>query len=277
MAEYIEQSELKSKAKKKQKNKKKKRVKPVTHTVSAIRKDNNLINKFHALTKMRESIKKAKGLSEHERASKLEELDSKLDKLGGINAYQKASKLGESRSGGFNSAKWVIKKLKEIKFRGDGKIRLLDVGALACNYTKYAWIDCTAIDLNPQNSLVIKADFLTLPTHVQYDVVVLSLVINFEGDATRRGDMLKLCTKIVRKHGYLFIVLPLPCVQNSRFLDKELFASMAESLGFAITSQHCSKRLYFVMLKNNGNVSVQSFPRQTVRTGGGHNNFAIIL
>lgn len=278
MADKIEQSAPKSKAKKKAKNKKKKHLQPVTHTTSVIRKDNNLINKFHALTKLQESIKKDKRLSEHERTSTLEELSCKIAKLGGINAYQKASKLGESRSGGFNSAKWVIKMLKECNFRGfSGKIRLLDVGALACNYKKHTWIDCTAIDLNPQNSSVIKADFLTLPTHEQYDVVVLSLVINFEGDATRRGDMLKLCTKIVRKNGYLFIVLPLPCVKNSRFLNKELFASMMDSLGFTVTSEHCSKRLYLVMLENNENVSSKKFPRQTVRTGSKHNNFTIIL
>lgn len=32
---------------------------------------------------------------------------SKIVQLGGIDAYQKASKLGEERSGGFNSAKWL--------------------------------------------------------------------------------------------------------------------------------------------------------------------------
>lgn len=276
MADHVEQ---KVKTKKQSKKKKKKQLKPVTHTTTVIRKDNNLINKFHALTKKQELIKKAKGLSDHERTSKLEELSSKIDKLGGIDAYQKASKLGESRSGGFNSAKWVVSKLKEFNIRGgNDKLRLLDVGALACNYTKQnSWIDCTAIDLNPQNSSVIKADFLSLPSHVQYDVVVLSLVINFEGDAGRRGDMLKLCTKIVKKQGFLFIVLPLPCVKNSRFLNKELFLSMTECLGFAVRSEHCSKRLYFVMLENNNNVRTKAFPRKTLRTGSGYNNFTIIL
>ncbi len=172
---------------------------------------------------------------------------SKIVQPGGIDAYQKASKLGEERSGGFNSAKWVVSKLKEHNIRSkSGKLSLLDVGALSCNYSKYkAWIDCTAIDLNPQHSSVIKADFLTLKD-AQYDVVVLSLVINLEGDSQRRGDMLKLCSHIVVKDGSLFIVLPLPCVENSRFLDKELFISMTDSLGFSVVSQHCSKRLYFL-------------------------------
>ena len=190
------------KTKKKSKNKKKKQLKPVTYSDSLIRKDKTLINKYHALTKMQEAIKKAKNLSKEERTTKLEELNSKIEKLGGIDAYQKASKLGEGRSGGFNSAKWVVNQLKEHNVRPpDGrKLKLLDVGALALNYIKYrTWIDCKAIDLNPQNSSVIKEDFLKLPTEIQYDVVVLSLVINFEGDPHRRGDMLRLCSHIVHK------------------------------------------------------------------------------
>ncbi|XP_020893932.1 25S rRNA (adenine(2142)-N(1))-methyltransferase-like [Exaiptasia diaphana] len=267
------------KSKKRSKNKKTKHLNPVTFTTSNIRKDNNLINKYHALVKIQESVKKARGLTKQEREYKLKDLNSKIDKLGGINAYQKASKLGEKHSGGFNSAKWVVSKLKEHNIRGcGGKLKLLDVGALSCNYTKYkAWIDCTAIDLNPQNSSIIKADFLTLSCRIQYDVVVLSLVINFEGDCRRRGDMLRLCSKIVLKKGILFIVLPLPCVENSRFLNKELFISMTVSLGFTVVSEHCSSKLYFVMLKNNGESIMKEFPRKTLKSGNSYNNFAIIF
>lgn len=265
--------------KKKSKNKKTKHLNPVTFTTSNTRKDSHLINKYHALVKVQESVKRERGLTDEERRLKLKELSSKLDKLGGIDAYQKASKLGEKHSGGFNSAKWVLRKLKEHNISGcSGKLKLLDVGALSCNYTKCkAWIDCTAIDLNPQNSSVIKADFLTLPCHVQYDVVVLSLVINFEGDCRRRGDMLRLCSKIVIKDGLLFIVLPLPCVENSRFLNKELFLSMTSSLGFNVVSEHCSRKLYFLMLKNNGKSNMKEFPRKTLKSGKNCNNFTIIL
>ena len=41
-------------------------------------------------------------------------------------------------------------------------ITLLDVGALDMNYTKYTkWIQCSAIDLNPQKPEIVQANLLT--------------------------------------------------------------------------------------------------------------------
>jgi 25S rRNA (adenine2142-N1)-methyltransferase len=126
--------------------------------------------------------------------------------------------------------------------------------------------------------MVIKADFLQLdPKGVKYDIVVLSLVINFEGDPYKRGEMLKLCTRIIAEDGYLFVVLPLPCVMNSRFFSKGLFLTMTESLGFDVKAQHSSQRLYFAMFQNTGKVNSKSFPRKNVRKGDGHNNFSILM
>lgn len=265
----------------KKKKKKTAKKKPVTFTKPTIRKDKKLINKYHALKKLQEAVKKDNQLSTEEKSVKMTDLNTKLEKLGGIDAYQEASRLGEKRYGGFNSAKWVVKQLKEngIQAVKDQKLRLLDVGALSCNYTKQqSWIDCTSIDLNPQSHMITKADFLQLDSKApKYDIVVLSLVINFEGDQVKRGEMLKQCTKITAVNGYLFIVLPLPCLMNSRFFSKELFLSITESLGFERITQHSSRRLYFVMLKNTGNVNLQSFPRKTIRKGDGHNNFLILL
>ncbi|XP_031568151.1 25S rRNA adenine-N(1) methyltransferase-like [Actinia tenebrosa] len=265
----------------KKKKKKTTKKKPVTFTKPSIRKDEKLINKYHALKKLQEAVKKDSQLQSEKKAVKLNELNTKLEKLGGIDAYQEASRLGEKRYGGFNSAKWVLKQLKEngIHPDKDHKFRLLDVGALSCNYTKQkSWIDCTSIDLNPQNHMIMEADFLQIDCKAsQYDIVVLSLVINFEGDPVKRGEMLKQCTKIIAKDGYLFVVLPLPCLMNSRFSSKELFLSMTQSLGFKRIAQHSSRRLYFVMFKNTGNVNFKSFPRKITRKGDGHNNFVIVL
>jgi hypothetical protein len=105
-------------SKKKRKTSKKKPNKPVTYTRPSIRKDKNLINKYHALKKMHEAVKKDARLSKEEKSIKLNDLDSKMEKLGGLDAYQKASKLGERRNGGFNSAKWVLKQLKANNKQG---------------------------------------------------------------------------------------------------------------------------------------------------------------
>ena len=63
------------------------------------------------------------------------------------------------------------------------RLRLLDVGALTNHYLAYAdLIECTAIDLNPMHPSVVKKDFFDLdPLDHRFDVVVLSLVINFLG------------------------------------------------------------------------------------------------
>lgn len=270
-----------SKAKKKRKTSKK----PVVEISS--RKDRRIINEYHTLNKKIDSLRRNCSMQMADRASQVAKLEAKKEKLGGINAYQKASKLGESRHGSFNSAKWVMKQMKDFDVykrkpgttsSAEEKLRLLDVGALDNNYKKQAkWIHCTSIDLNPQSNAVVKADFLKLEANNQYDVVVMSLVINFEGDVHKRGDMLRKCQELIVDQGHLFIVLPLPCLNNSRYLNDGLFISMVESLGFNVCARHNSKKLSFFMFRKIGRVQVKPFLKKVLRKGANHNNFAIVL
>lgn len=265
-----------AKAKKK---KKKKSKKPIVEISS--RKDRKIITEYHTLNKTIDSVRKNPSILREDKAAQIAVLEAKKEKIGGINAYQKASKLGEARHGGFNSAKWVLKQLRAFKVYAnrteDEKLKVLDVGALVNNYKKHAkWIQCTPIDLNPQSNEVVKADFLKLDDK-KYHVVVLSLVVNFEGDIRKRGDMLRKCPKLTLDQGYLFIVLPLPCLDNSRYLNEELFVSMMESLGFDVCARHSSKKLSFFMFRKTRQVQVKSFPKKILRKGGNHNNFAIVL
>jgi len=263
----------------KAKKKRKKSKKPIVEISS--RKDRRIITEYHTLNKTIDSVRKNPSIHREDKAAQIAALEAKKEKIGGINAYQKASKLGEARHGSFNSAKWILKQLRAHNVCAnrteDEKLRLLDVGALDNNYKKHAkWIQCTPIDLNPQSNEVIKADFLKLDDK-KYDVVVLSLVVNFEGDIRKRGDMLRKCPKLVVDKGYLFIVLPRPCLDNSRYLNEELFVSMPESLGFDVCSRHSSKKLSFFMFRRTRQVRVKSFPKKILRKGGNHNNFAIVL
>lgn len=68
----------------------------------------------------------------------------------------------------FNAGKWVVSELRAARAAeseknsgaAEGKLRLLDVGAIKNQYLDHgAWLDVTAIDLNPQHPSVIKADF----------------------------------------------------------------------------------------------------------------------
>ena len=266
----------------KQKKNRKKAKKPVVETNT--RKDRKVINEYHTLNKKIDAVRKNPSISREDKASKIAALEAKKDKLGGINAYQQASILGEAHHGSFNSAKWVVKQLKVLILRlaqAEGtsdKLRLLDVGALDNNYQRQEkWIECTAIDLNPQSGNVKKADFLTLNDKEKYDVIVMSLVINFEGDVRKRGDMLRKCEKLITDQGYLFIVLPLPCLKNSRYLNIGHLISMMDSLGFDVCVTHNSKKLSFFMFKKTRQCQAKLFPKQVLRKGGNRNNFAIVL
>lgn len=106
-------------------------------------------------------------------------------KLGGLSLYQQASLQG-ARHG--ETSKWLIQTV-EANYGGRKERRLLDVGAIAgTSYAKYKSITATYIDLNPAADHVIKADFLTYPLPEKpFDIVCLSLVVNFVGDLDSRS------------------------------------------------------------------------------------------
>ena len=104
-------------------------------------------------------------------------LRDEIEKCGGINAYQVASQRGEKKAkyGSFTSAVWVTKQLMAHGLRQKGqRLRLLDVGAVTLQYDTYkSWIDCVAIDLNPQHRCIMKANA------VNYTVSAISCRSNF--------------------------------------------------------------------------------------------------
>lgn len=139
----------------------------------------------------------------------LVELRAQQEQLGGIKTYQQASLHG-ARHG--ESSKWLVAALEAR--HGRRPTRLLDVGAIAgTSYRKYRSIKPTYIDIDPQADHVIKADFLKYPVQEEpFDVVCLSLVLNFVGSIEGRVEILRRAHLFVREEGYLYVVLPLACV-----------------------------------------------------------------
>jgi len=159
-------------------------------------------------------------------------------------------------------------------------IELLDVGALDLNYTAYTkHIHCTSVDLNPQKPGIIKADLLEyrLGESSVFDVVVLSLVLNFAGDPAVRGDILKRAVELTKLNGHLVIVLPLACVKNSRYLTETRLNEMLDSLGCSVINSHQSKKLAFCIACKQSPAQSKSFPKTEVANGTHHNNFCIVL
>ncbi|KAF8939793.1 hypothetical protein BGZ58_008770 [Dissophora ornata] len=205
-----------------------------------------------------------KGQSSEQAAAdltRIAEIRQEMDDLGGLDMYQKASTLGQSKQRGGDSSKWLIPILEGCHPQLDKKngppLRLLDIGALSPhNYQKYlSWIHTTPIDLNPQDPLIMKMDFLEMPAPVDrehlFNVVCLSLVVNFVGDPSQRGEILRHSARfLVPGTGILYLVLPLPCIQNSRYMDHELLVEMMASLGYTtLVSHHFAKKLAYYAFK----------------------------
>ncbi|XP_071800651.1 uncharacterized protein [Asterias amurensis] len=263
---------------------KRKKQRPVTEdSMRKTRKNDKVISKLHTFNKEIEKIQDRRQQKKSSNFQKFNILKKQIEQLGGLDAYQIASKQGEARHGNLNTAKWVLQKLKEHNIRVEKglKFKLLDVGALDYNYSQQKkWIDCSPIDLNPQNSRVIKADFFTFQNDdpVQFDIIVLSLVLNFVGLPERRGDMLKKCCAICKPKGYLFVILPLACLENSRYMGHDLLNDILESLGFTLITSHNSRRLSFKMYQYTGETGKRkTFPKTLTRNGIKCNNFSITL
>ena len=265
---------------KRRKRKRKSKSRPVTDVCSKrSHVDSHLIARFHTVHKEMDRLRG------EEEDSSLTNLKKELEELGGIKEYQNASERGRKRKQNFDSSKWVKNYLKReftAEKKREGKLRLLDVGALELNYQKEKkWIDCTSIDLHPppQKRAIVERDFLTMNEEVDgyFDVVVLNLVINFEGDSEKRGKMLQTAANLLSLDGYLFVSLPKACILNSRYVTHSHFCSILTSLGFDLESHHFSTKLAFYTFRKRKSHASQSFPKKLLQKGTQKNNFAITL
>ncbi|KAI4681563.1 hypothetical protein J4E81_009922 [Alternaria sp. BMP 2799] len=237
--------------------------------------------------------------------SSAEEIAQAIENNGGIKMYQAASKQGQAKDRGGDSSKLLVDWLQQSKVldpkardrrrAGDAELRCLEVGALSTKneISKYASvIDMTRIDLNSQGPGIEKQDFMERPLPTcddeRFDIISLSLVLNYVPDAVGRGEMLKRITKFLRKgvawteaaHSVLpalFFVLPLPCVDNSRYLDEDLFLGIMGDLGFTMRfSKNTSKLCYYLFTLTNEPKATTAEKRK-IRDGPGMNNFCIVV
>ncbi|EPQ29754.1 uncharacterized protein PFL1_02973 [Pseudozyma flocculosa PF-1] len=211
-------------------------------------------------------------------------IKAEQEQLGGLEAYQEDSLKGGDRLKGGESGKWCAEQVE--KLRGKKAMRVLDVGAIAgTSYDKFPWIKATSIDLNPRSERVQKCDFFDLPKPAneeeKFEMVALSLVINFVGDLKKRGEMLLHAHHYLRPGGYLYLVLPLPCLTNSRYLTHDHLRSIVSSAGYDVVVQDDSKRLTRWLLKRKKsprNKWDRTVYRKKELVGGAYrNNFAICM
>ncbi|KAF9510046.1 hypothetical protein BS47DRAFT_1300681, partial [Hydnum rufescens UP504] len=197
---------------------------------------------------------------------------------------------GSDRGGGSEKVllEWLPGLLPETHGKGKGKEK-------PDNYDRYrSWISNTPIDLRSRHPQIKEQDFLQIDVATnagQWDVISLSLVLNFVPQARDRGKMLRLARTFLRNRGLLFIVLPLPCVQNSRYLDFQRLTQILAAVGFSIVKERHKQggKLIYVLCRaeqlsvsgEQTHLGEEAFPpeltaKRSLRTGD-RNNFAILL
>ncbi|AEO69351.1 uncharacterized protein THITE_2146331 [Thermothielavioides terrestris NRRL 8126] len=277
---------------------------PVLHrtkTKSISRKATKaLINKYHLLQKRKQQAI-ARGDAAEEAA-----IDAEIEALGGIKSYQEASLQGQRHDRGGDSSRVLMQwlepclksRLSPDKTVSGRRLRMLEVGALstqnACS--KSGYFDIERIDLNSQEDGILKQDFMERPLprdeSERFDIISLSLVLNYVPDPRGRGEMLRRTTLFLRTPGQfvdspelaasfpsLFLVLPAPCVTNSRYLDEDRLAAIMASLGYARVASKTTQRLVYYLWRRErtGHGSGGPFLKKEVRSGSTRNNFAVVL
>jgi 25S rRNA (adenine2142-N1)-methyltransferase len=232
------------------------------------------------------------------------EIAQLIEKNGGLKSYQAASKQGQAKDRGGDSSKLLVDWLQQSevidsKDRGHKSttkptLKCLEVGSLSANNEVSRFpsvIHMTRIDLNSQGPGIEKQDFMERPEPTsddeRFDIISLSLVLNYVTDAVGRGEMLKRITKFLRppkeesdatKTGpFLFLVLPLPCVTNSRYVDEPLLLKIMGNLGFTKQHNKHTTKLCYYLFSWNGKVTPRKTEKKKLRDKPAMNNFSIVL
>lgn len=232
---------------------------------------------------------------------KVASLVDKFNKTGGLENYQRASMQGQANDRGGDSSRILLEWLDDVKptlKAAKSKLRLLEIGALSTNNacSKSALFDVTRIDLEARADGITKQDFMKRPipetSEDSFDVVSLSLVLNFVPAPEDRGEMLKRTCKFLDKHSRtasakelrdyfpaLFLVLPASCILNSKYTSEERLTLMMASLGYVLLKRKESSKLvyYLWVLRDQPMSEEQNFPKREINPVGQRNNWAIVL
>ncbi|EIM82491.1 uncharacterized protein STEHIDRAFT_161028 [Stereum hirsutum FP-91666 SS1] len=285
-----------------------------------------IIRRFHVLLKRKAQLQALQQRNQKQRhrdgggtetAREMREVEREMESMGGLGVYQRMSSIGQGKDRGGGSERVLIGWLKGMGWKGVGgvKHRLLEVGALKPdNYAACSsWLDVTPIDLRSRHPLIREQDFLEMDAEeneVKWDIVSLSLVVNFVPERKDRGKMLTLAHTMLRPKGLLFLALPLPCVLNSRYTTHESLNTLMQHIGFRQVHERWKpggKMAYWLyekveievepagsrnrdedgrgrprsqlqLPKGDRDLEVGKFAKaEVLRTGSDRNNFAILL
>lgn len=238
-------------------------------------KSRKLIRQYHVLLKRQEQFRKQGD------AASADAISAELSELGGIEMYQQASISGQLDARGGDSSKLLMTWLQTRPKQPEPS--LLEVGCLSvdnyCTRSKY-FKHIERLDLNSQDPRIEQIDFMVKPIpdeKKRYDVVSLSLVVNFVPDAAQRGQMLKRTRSFLKDGGLLFFVLPEPCIYNSRYCSEMLINEIFRVLGFTIIEEKRTRKLVYWLLEKQPKMLSTRISKVLANDGPKRNNFCIVL
>lgn len=176
-----------------------------------------------------------------------------------------------------------------------GSLKLLEVGSLSPDnlISKSPPFTLTRIDLNSQHPSIETQDFMERPLprseEDKFDIISLSLVLNYVPDPVIRGEMLRRTTQFLRapKEGEtethfpsMFLVLPAPCVTNSRYLTEGRLKEIMESLGYVLVKRKLSPKLIYGLWRLDDAEAAKKktrWKKEEVNSGQQRNNFAVTM
>jgi 25S rRNA (adenine2142-N1)-methyltransferase len=221
----------------------------------------NVTAKYHVLNSKLELLKQAENPSP-QTEQEISRVQAEIDAMGGHAAYQQASVLNTDK---FKTSKYVFSTLTRLGARpkaGEPPLKTLEIGAINLQLFSCFWLQVRAIDLVSQHPGKIEAlDFMDLPLasneQDRFQVMVCFMVLNFVPDAVKRGAFLERMVQQLRIEGYLFLALPLRCLDQSDLMTREWFIALVESLGVDLKdARYTPKVAFFTFTKAGG-----SFPR----------------
>lgn len=276
-----------------------------------------LINKHHQLQKARAAALAA------DDQQKVAEIDQDLAQIGGLEAYQEASLTGQDKDRGGDSSTKLVEWLRKYDVLGKQSddepgpgIRVLEVGALSSDNAISQFVGkgiehVKRIDLHSQDRNTIEEiDFMDLPVpdrdEDKFDVISLSLVLNYVPGPAQRGAMLQKTVSFLRTGSLtvdqplrpeltptklgkralpcIFVVLPLPCLSNSRYMTQQHFTFIMRSLGYRPLKTYDSQKLSYMLFgysspntKQQHHENALTLKKTELRAGRDRNNFAITL
>ncbi|KAF2484624.1 Peroxin-3-domain-containing protein [Neohortaea acidophila] len=200
-------------------------------------------------------------------AAAIKDVENQINDLGGLQSYQLASIQGQSSERGGDSSKVLMDWLHDVQpelASAEPKLRMLEIGALstrnACS--RSGLFDIQRIDLHSQEKGIVQQDFMQRPlpgnASERFDMISLSLVLNFVPTPEGRGEMLRRTCQFLDREAAkdmpdpvrevfpaLFLVLPAACIANSRYMTGERFGELMDSLGFRmLKSKQTAKLIY---------------------------------